>query len=82
MQATNTPPPKLDIIKQNYHVFLTGTEDFNERLTRRVYASYKAAGVENCELVVVRRMGHELPTPKVFTQAIDYLDSRISSGPD
>lgn len=77
--GTETPPPKLDIIRQNYHVFLTGTSDFNERLTRRVYASYKRAGVENCELIVVRRMGHELPSSSVFARAIDYLDSRNSS---
>jgi hypothetical protein len=77
--GTTTPPPKLDIIRQNYHVFLTGTNDFNERLTRRVYASYKGAGVENCELIVVKRLGHELPGRSVFIRAIDYLDSRRSS---
>jgi len=80
--GTTTPPPKLDIIRQNYHVFLTGTNDFNERLTRRVYASYKGAGVENCELIVVNRLGHELPGRSVFVRAIDYLDSRNSSGVD
>lgn len=46
MWGTNNPPPRLDIIQNNYHVFMTGTEDFNERLTRRVYAAYKNAGVE------------------------------------
>ena len=75
--GTMTPPPKLATIRQNHHVFLTGTADFNERLTRRVYASYRGAGVENCELIVVPRMGHELPGSKVFTRAIDYLDSRL-----
>ena len=74
--GTTTPPPKLDIVRQNYHVFLTGTSDFNERLTRRVYASYKGAGVENCNLIVVNRLGHELPGRSVFIRAIDYLDSR------
>ena len=77
--GSKTPPPKLDIIRQNYHVFLSGTNDFNERLTRRVYASYKGAGVENCELIVVKRLGHELPGRSVFIRAIDYLDSRKSS---
>lgn len=77
--GTTSPPPKLDIIRQNYHVFLTGTNDFNERLTRRVYASYKGAGVENCNLIVVKRLGHELPGRSVFIRAIDYLDSRNSS---
>jgi hypothetical protein len=76
--GSKTPPPKLNIIRQNYHVFLTGTNDFNERLTRRVYASYKGAGVENCELIVVKRLGHEMPGRSVFVRAIDYLDSRVS----
>ena len=74
--GTTTPPPKLDIIRQNRHVFLSGTNDFNEQLTRRVYAAYKASDVENCELIVVKRMGHELPGRSVFARAIDYLDSR------
>lgn len=76
MWGSATPPPKLDLITKNYHVFLTGTRDFNERLTRRVYSAYKDAGVENCELIVVRRLGHELPDKKTFIEAIDYLDSR------
>jgi len=76
--GTTTPPPKLDIIRQNHHVFLTGSNDFNERLTRRVYTSYKGEGVENCKLIVVQRMGHELPGRSVFIRAIDYLDSRVA----
>lgn len=76
MWGSEAPPPKLNVIRKNYHVFLTGTNDFNEMLTRRVYAAYKSAGVENAELIVVRRMGHELPGAKTFIEAIDYLDSR------
>ncbi len=78
MWGSNEPPPQLDIIRQNYHVFLTGTEDFNERLTRRVYAAYKSAGVENCHLIVERRHGHQLPSISAFARAIEYVDSRIS----
>lgn len=76
MWGNKTPPPRLDLIKKNRHVFLTGSNDFNEMLTRRVYTAYKAAGVEYSKLVVVRRMGHELPDKKTFSRAIDYLDSR------
>ena len=78
MWGSNTPPPKLDLIRQNRHVFLTGSNDFNEMLTRRVYTAYKHAGVENSELIVVRRLGHELPDRKTFIRAVDYLDSRIT----
>ena len=80
--GSNEPPPRLDIIQQNYHVFLTGTEDFNERLTRRVYAAYKSAGVEHCELIVERRRGHQLPSLSVMARAIEYLDSRIARPDD
>ncbi|HNP65946.1 MAG TPA: hypothetical protein PKH39_18605 [Woeseiaceae bacterium] len=76
MWRTKEPPPLLDIVRQNHHVFLTGTEDFNEHLTRRVYAAYKSAGVENCELIVERRHGHQLPSIGAFSRAIEYLDSR------
>ena len=79
--GTITPPPKLDIVRQNYHVFLTGTNDFNERLTRRVYGSYKGAGVENCKLIVVKRLGHEIPSRSVFVRAINYLDTRYDRDP-
>lgn len=79
MWDSKFPPPKLDLIKKNHHIFLTGTKDFNEQLTRRVYAGYRSAGVENSELIVVPRMGHELPNKKTFLQIIDYLDSRIDS---
>lgn len=82
MWDSNSPPPKLNLIKENRHVFLTGSNDFNEMLTRRVYAAYKNAGVEYSELIVVRRLGHELPDKKTFIRAIDYLDSRNCSDCD
>lgn len=78
----NMAPPRLDLIRKNYHVFLSGTSDFNELLTRRVYAAYKNAGIEHCELIVVRKMGHEMPRAKIFMQAIDYLDSRSATESD
>ena len=82
MWGANDPPPQLEIIRQNYHVFLTGTEDFNERLTRRVYAAYRSAGVEHCELIVERRHGHQLPGISAFSRAIEYIDSRIAVDAD
>ena len=76
MWGSQSPPPKLERIRENRHVFLTGTLDFNENLTRRVYAAYKKEGVENSELIIVRRHGHELPDRATFIRAIDYLDLR------
>lgn len=80
--GSSQPPPRLGVIRENHHVFLTGTEDFNERLTRRVYAAFKNAGVENCELIVERRRGHQLPSPGVMSRAIEFLDSRLAAQSD
>jgi hypothetical protein len=73
---TKEPPPRLHALQANRHVFLSGRNDSYERLTRRVHAFYRSDGVENCELIVVSRMGHELPDRAVFGRAIDYLDLR------
>ncbi len=69
-------PPKIDKVRAMHHVFLSGSNDFNQDETRKVHRKYKQAGVENSRLVVVRNMGHELPPTKYFAEAIDYLDSR------
>ncbi len=82
MWDTNDPPPRLDIIQLNHHVFLSGTEDFNERLTRRVYADFKSAGVPHGELIVEPRHGHKLPSISALTRAIAYLDSRTAANSD
>lgn len=79
MWDTKDPPPQLEVIQLNYHVFLTGTEDFNERLTRRVYADFKNARVPHCELIVEPRHGHKLPSLSALTRAIAYLDSRVEA---
>lgn len=71
------PPARLDVLRRNHHVFLTGSEDFNERLTRRVYAAFRSAGIEHCELIVERRRGHELPSVDAMARAIEYLDTRL-----
>lgn len=70
-----TTPEKLELIKQNRFVFITGSDDFNLDDTKRVYSKYKKAGVENIKLTVIRNMGHENPKASRFRKAIAFLDS-------
>ena len=68
-------PPKIDLIKQNRHVFMVGTYDEEMKKTRRVYNDYKKAGIENSELIIIRNHPHRLPPMTYFVKAIEYLDS-------
>jgi predicted esterase len=72
------PHDPVEQIQANHYVFVTGTEDFNLDLTRKIYRQYKKAGVENSKLIVSGRMGHRLPEPPDFTRAIKFLDSRLA----
>jgi len=75
----NKPPPKIDLIRQNKHVFIVGSFDPALRDTRRVYNDYKDAGVENSELITVRNHNHRMPPKNYFIQAIEYLDSETTT---
>ncbi len=68
------PPEKLEIMKQNRYVFVSGTEDFKLAATARVYRKYKKAGIEGSKLIVVDGMSHELPDLVTFGRAFDFLD--------
>lgn len=71
-------PPKIDLIKQNYHVFMVGTYDPALQDTQRVYKDYVDAGVENSTLIMIRNYRHKMPPSEYFVKALTYLDSRIS----
>lgn len=68
-------PPKVDMIRQNRHVFMVGTYDPALRTTKRVQKSYKDAGVEHTRLITIRNHKHRLPPMDYFARAVDYLDS-------
>lgn len=70
-------PDRINLIRQNHFVFVTGTLDFALEPTKKAYKQYKDAGVENALLMVVRGMNHKNPGRSKFAEAIDYLDSRI-----
>jgi dienelactone hydrolase len=64
----------LELIKNNRFVFITGSEDFNLRDTRRVFRKYEKAGVQQIKLMVIPHMGHSNPGRSEYAQAITYLD--------
>ena len=71
-------PPKIELIKQNYHVFLIGSNDPGLLETRRIYIDYKSAGVTNSKLITISNHKHRMPPVGYFEKAIVYLDSRFA----
>lgn len=74
-------PPKIDLIRRNRHVFLIGSNDYLLEDTKRVFLSYRDAGVENSLLILVPNLRHEWPGPSYFSEAIDFLDVREAASP-
>jgi len=75
------PPPLLDQVKANYYAFITGTRDFNRKLTRRIYNAYLDEGASNALLLDIPGLSHDLPNAKNFARAIEFLDSRLETEP-
>jgi predicted peptidase len=71
-------PPKIDLIRQNYHVFVIGSNDSTLLETKLTYNDYKKAGVENSKLIVINNFRHRMPAVEYFEKAIVYLDSRLA----
>ena len=69
-------PKRLDQVRENRYVFLTGKADFNRMETRRVHRAYQRADVENVLLLEVAGMDHRMPPVDDLATAIAFLDSR------
>jgi len=72
----NHTPQKVAALNSSRLVFLTGSEDFNRRETRRAHAEYENLGFEYGLYLEIPNMGHQNPTAKNFAKAIAYLDNR------
>ena len=68
-------PDKLEAMKQNRYVFLTGSDDFNRRMVQKAAAEYEAAGIESIELKIIAHHGHDLPTASIMSDALNFLDA-------
>jgi hypothetical protein len=73
----DTEPERIELIRQNHYVFVTGTYDQALEPTKKAYRGYRKAGVENSRLMVIRHMTHRNPDSYDFEEALKYLDSRL-----
>lgn len=69
-------PRRIDAVKSNRYVFVTGEYDQALRPTRRVHGRYRKAGVSQVKLMVIDDMGHGNPPPAEFEEAIEFLDGK------
>ena len=67
-------PDKLESMQRNRYVFLVGSEDANRVVARTVHTKYLRAGIDQLSMMVVRRLGHELPDTRHMANALDFLD--------
>lgn len=74
-------PERLDDMRRNRYVFVTGTYDQALEPTKRAYRAYRRAGVENSKLMVIRHMTHRNPDSYEFEEALQYLDTRDAPDP-
>ena len=70
-------PRRLDLVKANRYVFVTGEYDQALRPTRRVHGRYQKAGVTQVKLMEIDGMGHENPGPRELGEAIAFLDGEV-----
>lgn len=66
----NEAPTNLELVRNNRFVFITGSEDFNRRETRRIFGAYQKAGVDKVTLIDVTHMGHSLSAVADLRQAV------------
>ena len=66
---------QLALAKSRRYVFITGSDDFNRKLTRRLYAKYEKSGMKNINLLTIHGMAHNIPGEEHFREAMNYLDA-------
>ena len=69
-------PTKIDLVRENYHAFVIGTNDPALTEAKLVYNDYKNAGVINSKLITINNFKHRMPPVEYFEKAITFLDSR------
>lgn len=67
-------PPGIDLLRQNRYVFIAGQNDLALDTVKRTAQAYRAAGITNTKVLVMKNRRQEMPGEGYFAQAIDYLD--------
>lgn len=78
--AWDETPAKIDLIRENRHAFVVGTNDPRLKDILRAFSSFKSAGVDDAKLIKIRNWANRFPPPEYFGKAIDYLDAKPSAG--
>lgn len=71
----NETPKRIEQVKLNRFVFVTGSGDFNRSETKKAHKSYRKSGIENTLLMDIPKLGHANPGARRFAEAIDFLDA-------
>lgn len=80
--AWHEAPAKIELIRENRHAFVVGTNDPRLKDMLRAFSSFKSAGVDNAELIKIRNWANRFPPPEYFGKAIDYLDAERKADAD
>jgi predicted esterase len=72
-------PRDSEVMKTNHYVFLCGSKDQALRSCKQAYRAYRADGLENTELMVIRGMGHNTPDAADLAKGIVFLDRSDSA---
>jgi len=70
-------PARLDQVRENRYVFVTGSRDFNRAETRKVHRAYRHADVDNVLLLDITGMDHRMPSIENLEVAITFLDTGV-----
>ncbi len=73
-------PQALDEVRRLPYVFMSGSQDFSLGDTEEAYRKWMRADVENVRLIVVQNHGHDRPSDKYFSRAIEHLDAARGDG--
>ena len=69
-------PPKIGLVRNNRYIFMCGSKDKDRQKMQKIAAVYKAAGVDNTDVVSVANVNRQMPGTGYFEQAIEFLDAR------
>lgn len=69
-------PRDIDLMKSNRYVILCGANYIARESCREALRAYRADGIENTKLKIIRGLGHKTPWTGDFDEAIAFLDAR------
>ncbi|MCH9695418.1 MAG: hypothetical protein K0U72_12980 [Gammaproteobacteria bacterium] len=73
------PPSKIELLRKNRFVFMTGGRDKDRKDIQKTAEVYRAAGVDAVEFVSIPNIDRKMPGPGYFEAAVEFLDSRKPS---